>query len=70
MFETSMQAKFLIPMAVTLTFGLLFATVLTLIVVPALNLIRTDILTQWLHLPAAGNPDDLAFQQSGVVPAE
>ncbi|MCA9034249.1 MAG: efflux RND transporter permease subunit, partial [Planctomycetaceae bacterium] len=46
MFETSMQAKFLIPMAVTLTFGLLFATVLTLIVVPALNLIREDILTR------------------------
>lgn len=43
MFETSMQAKFLIPMAVTLTFGLLFATVLTLVVVPALNLIREDI---------------------------
>lgn len=45
MFETSFQAKFLIPMAVTLTFGLLFATVLTLILVPCLNLIRNDILS-------------------------
>ena len=45
MFETSFQAKFLIPMAVTLTFGLLFATGLTLILVPCLNLIREDILT-------------------------
>ena len=45
MFETSFQAKFLIPMAVTLTFGLLFATGLTLVLVPCLNLIREDILT-------------------------
>ena len=43
MFETSFQAKFLIPMAVTLTFGLMFATGLTLIIVPALNLIFYDI---------------------------
>jgi len=43
MFETSFQAKFLIPMAVTLTFGLVFATILTLIVVPTLNMIFFDI---------------------------
>jgi multidrug efflux pump subunit AcrB len=43
MFETSFQAKFLIPMAVTLTFGLLFATGLTLIIVPALNMIFFDV---------------------------
>ena len=43
MFETSFQAKFLIPMAVTLTFGLLFATGLTLVLVPAINLIFFDI---------------------------
>ena len=43
MFETSFQAKFLIPMAVTLTFGLIFATALTLIIVPTLNLVVYDI---------------------------
>lgn len=43
MFETSFQAKFLIPMAVTLTFGLIFATALTLVIVPTLNLIVHDI---------------------------
>lgn len=42
MFETSFQAKFLIPMAVTLTFGLLFATALTLIIVPCLNMVFFD----------------------------
>ncbi|HUG89878.1 MAG TPA: efflux RND transporter permease subunit [Planctomycetaceae bacterium] len=43
MFETSFQARFLIPMAVTLTWGLGFATALTLVVVPALNLAFFDI---------------------------
>ncbi|MDA1165600.1 MAG: efflux RND transporter permease subunit [Planctomycetota bacterium] len=43
MFETSFQAKFMIPMAVTLTFGLIFATGLTLVIVPALNLIFMEI---------------------------
>ena len=42
MFETSFQAKFLIPMAVTLTFGLAFATILTLLIVPVLNMIFFD----------------------------
>lgn len=49
MFETSFQAKFLIPMAVTLTFGLVFATGLTLILVPCLNLIREDVLRNVLR---------------------
>ncbi len=43
MFERSFQAKFLIPMAVTLTFGLVFATVLTLLIVPVLNMIFFDV---------------------------
>lgn len=36
LFETSLQAQFLIPMAVSISFGLAFATVLVLIVVPAM----------------------------------
>jgi len=43
MFETSFQAIILIPMAVTLTFGLIFATVLTLIIVPTMNMIFFDV---------------------------
>ncbi|MAT14054.1 MAG: hypothetical protein CMJ46_02145 [Planctomyces sp.] len=50
MFETSFQAAFLIPMAVTLTFGLAFATVLTLIIVPAINLIYFDCVRLGLKL--------------------
>ena len=36
LFETSLQAQFLIPMAATICFGLAFTTVLVLIVIPAL----------------------------------
>jgi multidrug efflux pump subunit AcrB len=36
LFETSVQAQFLIPMAVSISFGLMFATVLVLLVIPAL----------------------------------
>lgn len=43
LFETSFQAQFLIPMAVSLGFGILFATVITLILVPVLYLIFDDI---------------------------
>ncbi len=37
--ETSFQAKFMIPMAISLGFGILFATLITLILVPSLYLI-------------------------------
>ena len=43
MFETSLQAKFVIPMAVALGFAVLFATVITLILVPCLYLILQDL---------------------------
>ena len=41
--ETSFQAKFLIPMGISLSAGLLFATVLTLIAVPSSYLIVDDV---------------------------
>jgi multidrug efflux pump subunit AcrB len=41
--ERSFQAQFLVPMAVSICFGLLAATVLTLLYVPALYLIVRDI---------------------------
>ena len=42
--ETSRQAQFLIPMAISLGVGILFATFITLFLVPCLFLIRKDIL--------------------------
>lgn len=43
MFETSLQAKFVIPMAVALGFAVLFATLITLLLVPCLYMILTDV---------------------------
>ena len=43
MLNTSVQAQFLVPMAVSLSFGVLFATVVTLLVVPSAYLVLADI---------------------------
>ena len=43
MFETSRQAAFLIPMAITMVFGLLTATILVLVLVPSLLGIGRDL---------------------------
>ena len=41
--ETSRQARFLIPMAISLGFGVLFATIITLVMVPCLYLMLEDL---------------------------
>lgn len=41
--ETDVQARFLIPMAVSLAFGILFATFITLFLVPSVYLILEDV---------------------------
>ncbi|TVR04719.1 MAG: efflux RND transporter permease subunit [Deltaproteobacteria bacterium] len=41
--ETSVQARFLIPMAISLGFGILFATFVTLFIVPSAYLVIEDI---------------------------
>jgi multidrug efflux pump subunit AcrB len=43
-FETSRQARFMIPMALSLGYGIVFATAITLIIVPCLYMILEDIL--------------------------
>ena len=48
--ERSLQAKFLIPMAVSLGYGVLFATVITLLLIPCLYLILEDIHNVFEHL--------------------
>ena len=42
-FETSMQAQMVVPMAVSLSFGVLFSTVVTLILIPIIYIIIEDI---------------------------
>jgi multidrug efflux pump subunit AcrB len=43
MLETSLQAQFVIPMAISLSFGILFATVITLFLIPSLYLMLEDL---------------------------
>jgi multidrug efflux pump subunit AcrB len=40
--ETSMQAQFLVPMAVSLAFGVMFSTFITLVLVPSGYLVLED----------------------------
>ena len=42
-FETSRQARFLIPMALSLGFGIVFATLITLVIVPSIYLVVEDL---------------------------
>jgi multidrug efflux pump subunit AcrB len=51
--EKSLQAKFLIPMAISLGFGVLFATFITLFLVPSLYMILEDFKKFGLSLSTA-----------------
>ncbi|MGK0481517.1 MAG: multidrug efflux pump subunit AcrB, partial [Planctomycetota bacterium] len=44
MLETSAQARFLVPMAISLGFGVLFSTLVILLLVPSLYLVREDLI--------------------------
>jgi multidrug efflux pump subunit AcrB len=41
--EESLQARFLVPMAISLAFGVMFATCITLVLVPSLYMILEDV---------------------------
>jgi len=56
LFETSMQARFLIPMVISLSFGVLFATTVTLFLVPCLYLSTHNFLTRKNQ-----EPEDLSY---------
>ncbi len=42
-FETSRQARFMIPMAISLGFGIVFGTVITLLIIPCLYMVLQDV---------------------------
>lgn len=70
--EKSVQAQFLIPMAISLAFGVLFATFITLGLVPSLYLILEDFkqVFRWIFgiksLPETDRPVDV--EAAGVLP--
>jgi multidrug efflux pump subunit AcrB len=60
-FETSVQAQFLVPMALSLGFGILFATFILVFLVPALYFAIEDVRQVYQRAihgppPASGNP--------------
>jgi hypothetical protein len=65
--ETDMQARFIIPMAISLGFGILFATTITLLLVPSAYVILEDlrIVGRWLlgrrQDPTLQSVDDIAI---------
>lgn len=60
MFETSRQAQFLIPMAVTISYGLAVATLLVLLVIPSLLCIHESVAT------GSGRPAGKRVAESGA----
>jgi multidrug efflux pump subunit AcrB len=64
MIERSLQARFLIPMAISLAFGVMFATLITLFLVPSLYMILEDLKSRLL--PTASQEQALTETQPGV----
>jgi multidrug efflux pump subunit AcrB len=56
--EPSVQAKFLIPMGISLAFGVIFATLITLVLVPVSYLILEDLLQVAGRLFRSGDVDE------------
>ena len=56
-FETSLQARFMIPMAISLGFGILFATGITLVLVPCFYVIVEDLRSRLLPRALVETPD-------------
>ncbi len=47
MFETSVQAQWIMPMAISLSFGIIFATFITLFLIPSLYMLQIDGFTRF-----------------------
>jgi multidrug efflux pump subunit AcrB len=65
-FETSVQAKFLVPMAVSLGFGVAFATMITLVLIPSVYMLGEDLAALW----RSGDPPQPVPQSTGDASGE
>jgi multidrug efflux pump subunit AcrB len=70
--EKSMQARFLVPMAVSLGFGVVFSTVISLMLVPAGYMIMEDLkgAARRVFRPARATGDEPGTQAPSVAGAE
>ena len=64
LFETSLQAQFLIPMATSIAFGLAFATLLVLFLIPSLLTIYEHSIFARQTQPTAETFDDQSASSS------
>ncbi|MAE67970.1 MAG: cobalt-zinc-cadmium resistance protein [Phycisphaeraceae bacterium] len=65
-FETSRQARFMIPMAISLGYGIVFATAITLVIVPSLYMLIEDA-RAWIRSAADWIGLRQAKEQEGVA---
>jgi multidrug efflux pump subunit AcrB len=69
-FETSVQARFIIPMAISLGFGILFATFVILLLVPAGYMVLEDLLRFSARVARGLQPaDEEPAAEARVIPA-
>jgi multidrug efflux pump subunit AcrB len=72
--ERSVQARFLVPMGVSLAFGVLFATLITLVLVPCLYLVLDDFVRSirggWRWLYGSEPSDEVAAERPAVAKAD
>ena len=57
LFEKSLQAQLVIPMAASLSFGIVFATIITLLLIPCMYVILDDIRRAWRKIWGPLLPD-------------
>lgn len=68
--EKSLQAKIVIPMAISLAFGIIFATIITLLLIPCLYLILADTkrglrtMLSWYGLATPPEPKDMSTKEA------
>jgi multidrug efflux pump subunit AcrB len=65
--ETSAQAQFIIPAAASLGYGILFATVITLILTPALLMIQHDVITLLHKVKSPNKQQDPKSEEEQVI---
>ncbi len=66
-FETSRQARFMIPMAISLGYGILFATAIMLVLIPCLYLITEDVLGMFTVKVNTPSPEKVKIEPEPIV---
>ena len=68
MFDNNIQARMMVPVAISLAYGVLFASVVTLFLVPSLYLVLDDLSTAWARRSNAVQRRETAAEVTGTGP--